>query len=147
MDQHHHTETWRARQERVLTHYRKRSGKDVNVIARDAGLSYWRYVRIENGLTGLPAEFVPHLAAAYGVPAGQLAEALELIEPIADTSPSLRRLLEAGDVPEDEIREVLTEVSEQTLTADAMRQIAQIIIEDVTRYPRRAPPHQRASNC
>ena len=143
MDQ--HPETWRARQERVLTHHRELSGKAIDAIARDAGLSYWRYVRIENGETGLPAEYVPHLAAAYGVSACQLARALELVEPAADASSSLRGLLEAGNVPEDEIREVLVEINERTLTADAVRQIAQIVIDDVKRYPHRTQARRRAT--
>ena len=85
-------ETWRARQRRVLTELR--GDRPQSTTALDAGLTLWRYIRMEEGETSLPAECLRPLAAAYRVPLTVLLEKLGLVDERAE-------LIAAGYSPDE----------------------------------------------
>lgn len=118
-------EMWTARQRRVLTALRERSGKRQHDIAVAAGLTTHRYINIEKGETALPAEYIPPLARAHGVSPDALIDALGLTA--SDPTPEdleIRAILEEADMPEDHIRELLLEtrrLSQQAVRIAAVR--------------------------
>jgi transcriptional regulator with XRE-family HTH domain len=83
-------------------------------VALAAGLTYWRYARMEEGETSLPAECLGQLAAAYGVPLTTLLEKLGLAT--AHTTDWRAALLEVG-YSDDEVTALFAKAT--SLDADA----------------------------
>lgn len=133
------TEGWRKRQERVLTKFRESSGRSRDEIAHDANLTYWRYVRFEEGKSSLPAEYLVELERAYGRAWGELAEALELVP----SRQSLRQRLVDGGLTDDEIRDAITEAADKRLSSSGERHWADFLIEQARK---RRGERQRATS-
>jgi hypothetical protein len=143
----HQEKALRALLVREADGLKTRSGKTLTAVAEEVGLSYghfWRYVAGE----------LPLRSDQFGTFAEALetdkASLLRACFPSLATSrePTLRERLVAGDVPEDEVREVLSETLGKELSPAAQARIAQIVIEDVEQRPgdREQPiPHRATS--
>lgn len=118
------TEGWRERQKRVLAKYREQSKRSRDEIAHAANLTYWRYVRFEEGQTSLPAEYIPELERAYGLAWGELSEALELVP----GRMTLRQRLVDGGLTDDEIRDAISEAIDKRLSPSSERHWAEFLI-------------------
>ena len=104
---------WTARQRRVLTTLRERSGKRQHDIAVAAGLTTSRYINMEKGETALPAEYIPPIAVAAGISPDELLAKLGLrgaaIPP--EDEAELRTILNAEQIPPDDANDLILEVA------------------------------------
>jgi hypothetical protein len=120
------TQTWRQRQGHVLVKLREGRGLKRADVVRLSGLTYWQIEGVETGKRELPAVWIPPLAEAIGISSDVVVDALGLVTggPTPEETAELRATLEAAELPEDRIRELLSEtrrLSQQPVRLAAIR--------------------------
>lgn len=110
-----------------------RSGRSLTDVAQQLGLSYptlWRYI---SGQVPLRSDQFGPFAQAFETDEDVLIRACL---PAVRTM-TLRDLLRAAEIPDDEIREVIGEIGSRDLTPEAVNAIAQIVVDGTRAFPRR----------
>lgn len=105
------SQTWRQRQGCVLVKLREGRGLKRADVVRLSGLTYWQIEGVETGKRELPAVWIPPLAEAIGISPDVVVDALGLVTggPTCEETAELRAVLESAQMPEERIKELLSE--------------------------------------
>lgn len=112
------SEAERERQGEVLTRLREDAGLGPTKAAGLIGVSYSQLLRYEDGGTILPTSYYQAVAEAYGIRKSELSVKLGLVDEETVRDLTLKEILTAIDMPEDEQRQLLSSLGNKPTTAE-----------------------------